>query len=96
MVNSAVDISQKLNISEKLIGLTIVSIGTSLPELFTSAAAAKKHKSDIAIGNVVGSNIFNIFFILGISAVINSRPIIKPVICFIASPYVILTEGKNP
>jgi len=74
VVNSAVDIAQKLNISEKLIGLTIVSIGTSLPELFTSAVAAKKHKSDIAIGNVVGSNIFNIFFILGISAVIRPLP----------------------
>jgi cation:H+ antiporter len=77
VVNSAVNIAHRLNISEKLIALTIVSIGTSLPELFTSAVAAKNHKSDIAIGNVVGSNIFNIFFILGISAVI--RPLTYPI-----------------
>jgi len=74
VVSSAVDIAHSLNISEKLIGLTIVSSGTSLPELFTSVVAAKKHKSDIAIGNVVGSNIFNIFLILGISAIIRPLP----------------------
>ena len=74
VVSSAVDIAHSLNISEKLIGLTIVSIGTSLPELFTSAVAAKRHKSDIAIGNIVGSNIFNIFLILGISAIIRPLP----------------------
>ena len=74
VVHSAVNIARVLNVSDKLIALTIVSIGTSLPELFTSAVAAKNHKSDIAIGNVVGSNIFNIFFILGISAVIRPLP----------------------
>ena len=56
--------------SEALIGLTIVAIGTSLPELVTSIVAAKKGESDIALGNVVGSNLFNIFFILGCSATI--------------------------
>jgi cation:H+ antiporter len=71
VVGNAVKIATALGISEKLIGLTIISIGTSLPELFTSAVAAYKKKSDIAIGNIVGSNIFNIFFILGISAIIN-------------------------
>ena len=55
-------------------GLTIIAIGTSLPELVTSAVAAYKNKSDIAIGNIIGSNIFNIFFILGITAVINPLP----------------------
>ncbi len=63
-----------MGISEKFIGLTIVAAGTSLPELATSVVAAIKKKSDIAIGNIIGSNIFNIFFILGISATV--RPII--------------------
>lgn len=57
-----------------LIGLTVVAVGTSLPELATSAVAAYKKQTDIAIGNVVGSNIFNIFFILGISSVIKPLP----------------------
>jgi len=70
VVESSVSIAMGFAVSEKLIGLTIVAVGTSLPELFTSAVAAYKRKSDIAIGNVVGSNIFNIFFIMGISALI--------------------------
>lgn len=61
--------------SETLIGLTIVAVGTSLPELATSVVAALRGNSDIAIGNVVGSNIFNIFFILGISSVIKPLPV---------------------
>lgn len=73
VVDSAVKIAQFLGASEKLIGVTIVSAGTSLPELVTSVVAAVRKKSDIAIGNVIGSNIFNIFLILGISALI--RPI---------------------
>ncbi len=71
VVDNAVEVARLLNVSEKVIGLTIVAIGTSLPELFTSAVAAHKGKSDIAIGNIVGSNIFNIFFILAISAIIS-------------------------
>jgi cation:H+ antiporter len=63
--------AQSIGISERIIALTIVSIGTSLPELATSAVAAKKRNIDIAIGNIVGSNLFNIFLILGISAFIN-------------------------
>ncbi len=70
VVDNAIAIAISLQISEKLIGLTIVAAGTSLPELATSCVAAYRKRSDIAIGNVVGSNIFNIFFILGISAVI--------------------------
>jgi cation:H+ antiporter len=73
-VNNAVDIAHILGISERIIGLTIVAAGTSLPELATSAVAAYRKNSDIAIGNVVGSNIFNIFFILGISAFISPLP----------------------
>ncbi|HPO50112.1 MAG TPA: calcium/sodium antiporter [Spirochaetota bacterium] len=72
-VDNAVNIAKLLGVSEKLIALTIISIGTSLPELATSAIAAYKKRSDIAIGNVVGSNIFNILFILGVSGII--RPV---------------------
>ena len=74
IVDGAVKIAEFFNISQSLIGLTIVAIGTSLPELATSAIAAYKKQSDIAIGNVVGSNIFNIFWILGISAIIHPLP----------------------
>ncbi len=74
VVDNAIDIAKSFQISEKLIGLTIVAAGTSLPELATSAVAAFRKRSDIAIGNVVGSNIFNVFFVLGTSAVINPIP----------------------
>lgn len=74
IVDGAVAIAKNLKISESLIGLTIVAVGTSLPELATSAIAAYKKNTDIAIGNAVGSNIFNIFFVLGISAIINPLP----------------------
>lgn len=74
IVNGAVQIAHIFNISESLIGLTIVAVGTSLPELATSAVAAFKKKSDIAIGNIVGSNIFNIFWILGLSSIIRPLP----------------------
>lgn len=70
IVNSAVELAQAFGLSERVIGLTVVSIGTSLPELATSVVAVRKKNVDIAIGNVVGSNIFNIFFILGISATV--------------------------
>lgn len=74
IVDGAVAIATALGASEALIGLTIVAAGTSLPELATSAVAARKKNTDIAVGNIVGSNIFNIFFILGISATINPLP----------------------
>jgi cation:H+ antiporter len=74
IVKSAVDIATRMGVSEAIIGLTIVALGTSLPELATSVMAAMKHNSDIALGNVVGSNIFNVFFILGTSAVISPLP----------------------
>jgi cation:H+ antiporter len=69
-VQSAVAIAKIFNVSDAIIGLTIVAIGTSLPELITSIVAAYKKEADIAIGNVVGSNIFNILGILGITALI--------------------------
>jgi cation:H+ antiporter len=71
VVDNAVIMAQELQVSEKLIGLTIVSVGTSLPELATSTVAAYKKRCDLAVGNVVGSNIFNILLILGISAEIS-------------------------
>lgn len=71
VVDSAIDIAHHYGLSEKLIGLTILAAGTSLPELATSCVAAYKKNTDIAIGNVVGSNIFNIFFILGITAFVS-------------------------
>lgn len=74
VVEGAVTIAEQFGLSEALIGLTIVAVGTSLPELATSAVAAFKRKTDIAIGNVVGSNLFNIFWVLGLSAVIRPLP----------------------
>lgn len=69
-VDSATSIAAAIGFSERFIGLTIVALGTSLPELFTSASAALKGKADIAIGNIVGSNIFNILFVVGTTALI--------------------------
>jgi len=74
VVDSAVAIAKMLGVGEKLIGLTIVAIGTSLPELVTSAMAAYRQKTDIAVGNVVGSNIMNILFILALTAVVSPLP----------------------
>lgn len=71
VVDNASEIAKKAGMSEALVGLTIVSVGTSLPELVTSIVAAVKKENDIAIGNVVGSNIFNIIFILGASATVS-------------------------
>ncbi|GAA0879295.1 calcium/sodium antiporter [Algoriphagus jejuensis] len=73
VVDNAVAMAQSLGVSEKIIGLTIVAAGTSLPELATSVVAAMRKNTDIAIGNIIGSNIFNIFLILGVSGLI--RPL---------------------
>ncbi|MEJ2053373.1 MAG: calcium/sodium antiporter [Calditrichaceae bacterium] len=101
-VNNATAIASYWGLSDRLIGLTIISLGTSLPELATSAVAAYKNKSDIAIGNIIGSNIFNIFFILGITAVIKPIPFDAGMntdiaILFIASILLFLTmfTGKK-
>lgn len=74
IVKSAVDIATRMGVSEAIIGLTIVALGTSLPELATSIIAAAKHNSDIALGNVFGSNIFNVFFVLATSATVRPLP----------------------
>lgn len=74
IVDSAVKLAVDLGMSQAVIGLTIVAVGTSLPELATSAVAAYKKNTDIAVGNIVGSNIFNIFWILGVSSLIAPLP----------------------
>jgi cation:H+ antiporter len=73
VVDNAIDVATDLGVSQKIIGLTIIAAGTSLPELVTSVVAAMKKNSDIAIGNVIGSNIFNVLLVVPISALI--RPI---------------------
>ena len=77
IVKSAVHIATDLGVSEAIIGLTIVALGTSLPELATSVAAAARKNSDIALGNVLGSNIFNVFLVLGVSGAIQTLPAYK-------------------
>ena len=73
-VSAATVIATKLGMSERLIGLTIVAFGTSLPELITSCMAAAKKNADIAVGNIVGSNIFNLLFVMAVTAVITPLP----------------------
>ena len=73
LVDGSSAIAKKLHISEIIIGLTIVSIGTSMPELFVSTTSALQGSSDISIGNIIGSNICNLLFILGLSSII--RPV---------------------
>lgn len=74
VVDGAIAIAGSFGISEAIIGLSIVAVGTSLPELVTSVVAALKKETDIAVGNIVGSNIFNVFWILGASAIIRPLP----------------------
>ncbi len=99
-VNGATHIAKVIGISDRIIGLTIVAFGTSLPELVTSVMAAKKGKNDIAIGNIVGSNIFNILFVAGTSALIcnidfSTSFIIDSVVAICASILLLLCCLKN-
>jgi len=99
-VDAATAIAKELHMSEKFIGLTIVALGTSLPELFTSVAAAIKGKADIAIGNIVGSNVFNILFVVGTSALITpvvfaSGFIVDTLIAVAAGVLLLLCVFKN-
>ena len=73
-IDSATFLARKMNISERVIGLTVIALGTSLPELFTSVTAAIKKNADIAIGNIVGSCIFNLLFVVGISSIVTTVP----------------------
>lgn len=77
-VTGATVVAKSIGVSERFIGLTIVALGTSLPELFTSVSAARKGNADIAIGNIVGSNIFNILFVVGLSGLVTTVPFAKP------------------
>ena len=73
-INSATEIARALHVSERIIGLTIIAFGTSLPELVTCISAAIKKHSDLVIGNIIGSNLFNILFVLGITGLIKPIP----------------------
>lgn len=75
LVSGAIDLASDLGVSETLIGLTIVAVGTSLPELITSVIAAVRNQADIAFGNIVGSNIYNVFGILGVTAIVKPIPV---------------------
>ena len=93
IVNSSMLFARLLGVSEALIGLTFVAIGTSLPELAASIAAARKKQTDIAVGNVVGSNIFNLLFVLGVSAsikTINYNPILNTDVLILAGTTILL------
>lgn len=99
-VETATNLAKKINIPDSFIGLTIVALGTSLPELFTSVTAARKGNADIAIGNIVGSNIFNILFVVGLSSVITTVPfdsqfIIETIIAAAAAALLLLLSIKG-
>lgn len=100
VVDSGTVIAKLLGVSDTLIGLTIVAIGTSLPELVTSVVAGKKGEADIAWGNIVGSNVFNILFVLGISSTLSSfavdiQSIYDTVITLVVSTLVYLATAKS-
>lgn len=88
VVNSATSIATSFGMSANLVGLTIVAVGTSLPEFVTSIVAIKKGETEIAIGNVIGSNLFNILLVLGLAAVIN--PISMSILAFIDIVFMVL------
>ncbi len=99
-VDAATKIAKVLGLSERFIGLTIVALGTSLPELFTSVSAARKGNADIAIGNIVGSNIFNILFVVGVSSSIIPVPFaagfrFDTVVAIVASVILFLCSVKD-
>lgn len=101
VVDSASSIALSLGMSQALVGLTIIAIGTSLPELTTSVSAAMKGEADMAFGNLIGSNIFNIMFVLGLSAVISPLGVSGSlftdvwVLIFISAVLMIIALWKN-
>ena len=102
-VEGAIEIAAAFGLSEFLISATIIAIGTSLPELVTSIMAALKKEVDLAVGNIIGSNIFNIFFVLGLTAVIvpirfSSSILIDVIFLLIATAFLFIfmfTSGKH-
>ncbi|MCL2077767.1 MAG: calcium/sodium antiporter [Oscillospiraceae bacterium] len=101
-IYGAENVAHAIGISDRIIGLTLMAVGTSLPELITSVAAAKKGKADLAIGNILGSNIFNIVFVLGISGMISSVPleftsefIFDCIVMILSSVFLLMVMFKN-
>ena len=99
-VDAASEIARVLGLSERFIGLTIVALGTSLPELFTSVTAARKGNADIAIGNIVGSNVFNILFVVGLSSLVTPVPfassfVVDMLVAIAAVVFLLLATLKN-
>ncbi|MBQ9148345.1 MAG: calcium/sodium antiporter [Oscillospiraceae bacterium] len=99
-VDAATKLAEMFGMDDRLIGLTIVALGTSLPELFTSVMAARKGNADIAIGNIVGSNIFNILFVVGLSSLIIDVPFaqnfrIDMLVAIAAAVFIWLAPMKN-
>jgi cation:H+ antiporter len=91
-VNGAITIARLLGVSESVIALTVVALGTSLPELFTSAIASLKSQSDISLGNIVGSNIFNILLVIGTTATIRPFTISPdPYLLYVGMPFMMFT-----
>src|SRR5690606_15943320 len=80
LVEGSVALARNFGVSEAVIGLTLVAVGTSLPELVTAAAAAWRKQSDIVLGNILGSNIFNILFILGTTALVKPIPVAASIV----------------
>jgi cation:H+ antiporter len=78
VVESAVEIAHELGVSDAVVGLTIVAFSTSLPELATTVMAAYRKRTEVAVGAIIGSNIFNILAIMGVGAVLSPRPILVP------------------
>ena len=102
-MNSARKFAELFGFSETFIGLTVVAVGTSLPELVTSVVAARRKQADLAVGNAIGSNIFNLLWILGVSAVIRPLPFdvatntdILMVIATCALLIIAVIVGKKP
>ena len=100
VVKNSIRIALTLGMSETLVGLTIVAVGTSLPELITSVTAALKKESEIALGNIVGSNIFNILFILGISSTISpvlvdSKMFLDAIVMIVVTLVLLLSSTSN-
>jgi len=99
-VTNAVSIAQHFGISEKIIGLTVIAIGTSLPELITSVIAIRKGHTDIGIGNIVGSNIYNILMIMGVASALAGVAIVDDIyvdylvmIAFVLALFAVMKTG---
>jgi cation:H+ antiporter len=82
LVESATSIARALNVSDTIIGLTLIAIGTSLPELATTVMAALRRQADVAIGNVIGSNIFNLLAIIGLASFVGDIPVPASLLSF--------------